>query len=155
MRTPGLIRLAIAVAALVTVGTPSHAYFLDTARNFDVRLHSYSQLGILTDSAETDWPGVDRVIPGSTSPSCIVNGKASKKCAYHAGDLAQHRNFYNPEFDAKLNDYTRWMNEVPGLSLISPEDLKFRFAWWGFYDGLYDYLGGPWNVNRQNVKARQ
>src|SRR5436853_397864 len=76
MRTPGLIRLAIAVAALVTVGTPSHAYFLDTARNFDVRLHSYSQLGILTDSAETDWPGVDRVIPGWQSQSDNIKGES-------------------------------------------------------------------------------
>ena len=44
---------------------------------------------------------------------------------------------------------------MPGLSLISPEDFKFRFAWWGFYDGLYDYLNGPWNFNRRNVKVRQ
>ena len=156
MRTPcGVLCRALVLAVVVLSAGTSHAYFLDNARNFDVRLHSYSQLGIMTENAGTDWPGVDPKIPGSESPSCMVNGKPSKKCAYHAGDLGQQRNFYNPEFDAKLDDYVRWMNEVPGLSLVNPEELKFRFAWWGFYDGLYDYLDGPWNTNRQNVKARQ
>ena len=32
----------------------------------------------------------------------------------------QHRNFYNPEFDAKLTDYTGWSGDVPGLSFFSP-----------------------------------
>jgi hypothetical protein len=140
--------LALLLTAVLWAGTPSHAYFLDANRNFDVRLRAYSQLGIMTDSSETDWPGN----PQST---CIVDGKPSSKCRYHAGDLAQHRNFYNPEFDAKLIDYMRWMNDAPGLSLIAPDDFKFRFAWWGFYDGLYDYLDGPWNFNRRNLKARE
>src|SRR5579862_3462507 len=157
MRTPcGVSCRALGLAVVMLSAGASHAFFLDNARNFDVRLHSYSQLGIMTENAGTDWPGVDPKIPGSQSPSCVgPDGKASKKCAYSAGDLASQRNFYNPEFDAKLDDYTRWMMAVPGLSLISPEELKFRFAWWGFYDGLYDYLNGPWNFNRQNVKARQ
>src|SRR3989441_1079799 len=50
--------------------------------------------------------------------------------------LAQHRNFYNPEFDARLTKYMRWTDNVPGLSLLSPDEFKFRFAWWGFYDGI-------------------
>jgi len=146
--------LALVLGAVLSLGTSSHAYFLDNAHNFDVRLHSYSQLGILTDSSETDWPG-NKGAPGT--PTCVVNGKTNQnsKCRYSAGNLAQHRNFYNPEFDAKLTDYTRWMSGVSGLSLIDPEELKFRFAWWGFYDGLYDYLNGPWNFNRRNLKARQ
>src|SRR5207249_4657904 len=97
---------------------------------------------------EKDWPG-------NGPNTCVVNGKESNKCKYSAGDLAQHRNFYYPEFDAKLTDYTPWMHEVPGLSLVTPDDFRFRFAWWGFYDGLYDYLNGPWNFNRRNLKARE
>ncbi len=140
--------LVLGVAAVLGAVTPSHAYFLDKGRNFDVRLRAYSQLGILTDSAERDWPG-------NGKNTCVVNGQESTKCSYSAGDLAQHRNFYNPEFDANLTDYMRWTGEVPGLSLIAPEEFKFRFAWWGFYDGLYDYLNGPWNFNRRNLKSRQ
>ena len=137
----------LGLTAVLWAATPSHAYFLDQGRNFDVRLRAYSQLGILTESSEKDWPG-------NGPNTCVVNGKESTKCRYHAGDLAQHRNFYNPEFDAKLTDYMQWMHEAPGLSKLTPDDFKFRFAWWGFYDGLYDYLNGPWNFNRRNLKAR-
>jgi hypothetical protein len=139
--------LVLALGAVLGAETSSHAYFLDKARNFDVRLRAYSQLGIMTDSSETDWPG-------NGPNTCVVNGKESNKCKYSAGDLAQHRNFYNPEFDAQLTDYTRWMSGA-GLSLVAPDEFKFRFAWWGFYDGLYDYLNGPWNFNRRNLKSRQ
>src|SRR5437016_2719835 len=153
MRTStGWLTLGLAIA--LWAAPPSHAYFLDQGRNFDVRLRAYSQLGIMTDSSERDWPG-NGLEAGSTSPSCLVNGKRSTKCRYSAGDLAQQRNFYNPEFDANLTSYTRWTNTTPGLSLIAPDEFKFRFAWWGFYDGLYDYLNGPWNFNRRNVKVRQ
>jgi hypothetical protein len=120
---------------LVLWASPSSAYYLDKDRNFNVRVRAYSQLAIMTQDSGEGWP--------------------TGKGAYSAGDLASHRNFYNPEFDAKLGDYTHWMNDTPGLSLISPDEFKFRFAWWGFYDGLYDYLDGPWNTNRQNLKARE
>jgi hypothetical protein len=73
---------------------------------------------------------------------------------YRRGDLAQHRNFYNPEFDAKLTDYTHWMRGLDGLSLVAPDEFKFRFAWWGFYDGLYDYLNPRWNDHRNALRAR-
>ena len=147
--------LVLGLAVLAWAGSPTHAYFLDKGRHFDFRFRAYSQLGILTDSSERDWPGNGDLAGSPSTPSCMENGKRSSKCRYSAGDLAQHRNFYQPEFDAKLTDYMSWMHEVPGLSLINPDDFKFRFAWWGFYDGLYDYLNGPWNFNRQNLKARQ
>ena len=127
--------LRIVVGALLALwASPSSAYYLDNDRNFNVRLRAYTQLAIMTQDSGEGWP--------------------TGKGAYSAGDLASHRNFYNPEFDAKLTDYTAWMNSA-GLSLISPDEFKFRFAWWGFYDGLYDYLDGPWNYNRQQLKARQ
>src|SRR5205814_8072614 len=103
------------------VASPSHAYFLDQGRRFDFRLRAYSQLGIMTDSSERDWPG-------NGPNTCVVNGKQSAaisdKCRYSAGDLAQHRNFYNPEFDAKLTDDGHWMREPRGLSLIEPDELR-------------------------------
>jgi hypothetical protein len=128
----------LALGLVLGAGGEAGAYFLDADRNFDVRMRAYSQLSILTDSAATD---------GCPDPTLCPP-------QYKAGDLAQHRNFYNPEFDAKLTDYMRWTRNVPGLSLFSPDDFKFRFAWWGFYDGLYDYLNPEWNDNRRALEAR-
>ena len=129
----------LVLGLVLGAGTSAQGYFLDKGRNFDVRMRAYSQLSILTDSA--------------TRAGC-EKGPALCPPNYHAGDLAQHRNFYNPEFDATLTDYTRWTRNVPGLSLLAPEDFKFRFAWWGFYDGLYDYLDPEWNEHRRNLKGR-
>src|SRR6185369_14085270 len=63
---------------------------------------------------------------------------------FNAGDLGLQRNFYNPEFDAKLTDYLAWTRDAPGLSLFTPDEFKFRFAWWGFYDGVFDYSDPEW-----------
>jgi hypothetical protein len=61
------------------------------------------------------------------------------------GDLAQHRNFYNPEFDANLTDFMKW---------AGADQFKFRFAWWGFYDGLYDYLDSKWADRVRTYRTR-
>jgi hypothetical protein len=130
----GWLGLALATVAVAS----AQAYYLDEGRNFDFRLRAYTQVGILTESSEREGCPDPLVCPPE----------------YSAGDLAQHRTFYNPEFDARLTPYGRWMSDVPGLSLVAPDDLKFRFAWWGFYDGLYDYLDGPWNEHRQRLRGR-
>ena len=112
-------RLMLGLAVLGT-GSVAQAYFLDSTRNFDVRLRAYSQLAVAAESTREEPPTI--------SP----------------GDLLSHRNFYNPEFDAKLTDYVGWTRGVPGLSLFSPDEFKFHFAWWGFYDGMFDYLSPKW-----------
>ncbi len=119
--------LTLALVVVLSAATPSHAYFLDPARNFDVRLRSYTQTVLMTEGSGPDWP---------------AGGQ------YHTGTWAGQRNFYNPEFDAKLTDYMGWMGA------ISPEDFKFRFAWWGFYDPLYDLPDSVFNKNRKNLLAR-
>src|SRR5262245_18362043 len=129
--------LLLGAAIVLGATMDSQAYFLDSAKRFDVRLRAYSQLSIFTESSSTEG------CPGPLCPS-----------KYSAGDLAQHRNFYNPEFDAKLTDYTEWSQNVSGLSLIAPDDFKFRFAWRGFYHGVYDYLDPQWDDHRRNLKAR-
>jgi len=121
----------LVLGLVLGVASSAHAYFLGGNRNFDLRARVYSQLGIMMDDAEKDQP-----------------------TRYKIGDLAQHRNFYNPEFDARLTDYLHWTDNVPGFSLLSPDEFKFRFAWWGFYDGLYDYLDPEWNDARKAYKAR-
>jgi hypothetical protein len=127
----------LALGLVLVTGATSQAYFLDKGRNFDVRLRAYTQLGILTEDSSDE-------ASGSTLPAP----------EYEAGDLAQHRNFYNPEFDARLTDYVRWMHGVPGVSALAPDEFKFRFAWWGFYDGLYDYLDERWADHLRGLKAR-
>jgi len=121
----------LVLGLVLGVASSAQAYFLGGNRNFDLRARIYSQLGIMMDDAEKDQP-----------------------TRYKIGDLAQHRNFYNPEFDARLTDYLHWTDNVPGFSLLAPDDFKFRFAWWGFYDGLYDYLDPEWNDARKAYKAR-
>src|SRR5262249_51833058 len=108
-------------------------------RRLAVRLRAYSQLGVMMEDSEPSWSYNYSQLPDGT----IVKSKAAK--GYHVGDLAQERNFYNPEFDAKLTDFTG------GLA----DDFRFHFAWWGFYDGLYDYLDPVWRDNARNLKVRQ
>src|SRR3989475_3995878 len=112
-------RLVLGLVVLVA-GSAAHAYYLDPSRNFGVRLRAYSQVAIAAESS--------REAPPDFSP----------------GDLFSHRNFYNPEFDANLTDYVGWTRRVGGFSLIAPDEFKFHFAWWGFYDGMFDYLSPQW-----------
>jgi hypothetical protein len=153
MRTAGGW-LALGVVVLVPV--VSRAYFLDKDRNFDVRLRAYTQVAILTEKArEADglWPkGCD--VPDPNNPGHTM--RLANCLDFSPGDIASHRTFWNPEFDAKLTNYVRWSREVRGLSLFAPDEFKFRFAWWGFYDGIFDYLDPQWNdARRASPAARQ
>jgi hypothetical protein len=64
---------------------------------------------------------------------------------YNFGQLGQQRNFYNPEFDANLTDFMHW---------AGADEFKFRFAWWGFYDGIYDYLDEQWDDRIRKYRTR-
>lgn len=150
--------LTLAVAAVLGCGATSDAFYLDKGRNFDVRMRAYSQLGIMAENSARQGCGAVYtsigVAPGQTRRLLFGNDPRTCPPEYSAGDLAQHRNFYNPEFDAKLTDYTKWSQDVPGLSWVAPDELKFRFAWWGFYDGLYDYLNPVWDDHRRNPNTQ-
>lgn len=157
MRTWARVLLGCVVGTLLgtLLAGDSQAYFLDAGRNFDVRVRAYSQLGILTEDAETKGcRPVYTTVNGKRGPILFKNDPRTCPPQYSAGSLAQHRNFYNPEFDAKLTPYLNWMGDVQGLSWIAPDDFKFRFAWWGFYDGIYDYLDPFWDENRRSLKGR-
>jgi len=119
--------LTLALVVVLSAATPSYAYFLDPGRNFDVRLRTYTQTVIMTENSGPDWPAEGQ---------------------YHTGTWAGQRNFYNPEFDAKLTDYAQWMGP------LTPEDFKFRFAWWGFFDPLYDLPDSVFNKNRKALLGR-
>ncbi|TMA50180.1 MAG: hypothetical protein E6J81_01295 [Deltaproteobacteria bacterium] len=124
-------RLVLGLAVL-GAGSAAHAYYLDQSRNFDVRLRTYSQVAIATESS--------RESPPTFSP----------------GDLFSQRNFYNPEFDANLTNYVGWTRKAPGFSLIAPDEFKFHFGWWGFYDGMFDYLSPQWrDALRAVPRSRQ
>ena len=144
--------LTLGVSAVLGCSATCDAYYLDPGRNFDVRLRAYAQLGIMAEGAAQQGcapfkdPISGKVLPGGNPTICPPQ--------YSLGDLGQERNFYNPEFDAKLTDYMRWTNDVPGMGWFTPDDLKFRFAWWGFYDGLYDYLNPEWDSHRRDPNKR-
>ena len=144
------VRSVGCVLAIIAIAGPAWGYYLDDARRFDIRVRAYSQLGIMAESAgKPSNDDVQRAL--SFVPA---NAPASQKRAavlaitpppFEAGDLAQHRNFYNPEFDANLTDFMRWAGAT---------EFKFRFAWWGFYDGLYDYLNDRWADHARSYKTR-
>src|SRR5262245_44439186 len=146
----------LTLGLVLALSSVSHAYFLDQKGNFDVRLRAYSQVAILTEKAreaEGLWPkGCD--VPDPANPNRTI--RLANCLDFNPGDIASQRNFYNPEFDAKLIDYLRWSQNVSGLSLIAPDDFKFRFAWWGFYDGIFDYASSRWDdARRASPAARQ
>ena len=63
---------------------------------------------------------------------------------HKTGQLISHRNFINPEFEGKL---TKW--QPFGL-----DDLSFRLALWGFYDGIYDYGTSQYDEARRSIQGR-
>lgn len=95
------------------------------------------------------WRMVDVRLRAYNQWSVFTQNAAPDSPERSSGDFAQSRTFYNPELDIKLRDR------------LGPfaDDFKFHFAWWGFYDGVYDYLSSsafdsPWNEHRQNLKGR-
>jgi hypothetical protein len=138
------------VLAVLAAASASSAYYLDAGRRFDVRVRAYSQLGILTEDSETpSRSDVARALSFVPANAPLAQKRAAVAAitppAYDAGALGQHRNFYNPEFDANLTDFMRW---------AGASEFKFRFAWWGFYDGLYDYLDGAWADHARSYRTR-
>ena len=141
--------LGLVVSVLVGSGT-SFAYFLDPDHRFDVRVRAYSQLSLLTENSETpsssDIARALSFVPANAplaQKRAQINSITPPK--YDAWNLAQHRNFYNPEFDANLSDFMHW---------AGADEFKFRFAWWGFYDGIYDYLDEKWADHARSYKTR-
>jgi hypothetical protein len=122
-------RASFVAAALVTslCATQARALYLDDDQNFNLRMRMYSQIAIRTDKSQTDTTPVTK-----------------------AGQLVQHRNFFNPELDAKLTPYTSWMKNG-ALNWMAPDDLTFRIAGWGFYDGIYDYGASQFGDNLENI----
>jgi hypothetical protein len=142
-----------AIAALLVVASfaaPSSAYYLDAERRFDVRLRAYAQLGMLTEDSETpSRSDVARALSFVPSTAPLAQKRAQRAVItpprYDAFNLGQQRNFYNPELDANLTDFMRW---------AGADEFKFRFAWWGFYDGIYDYLDEKWADHVRAYRTR-
>jgi hypothetical protein len=105
----------VAGGALFLNAIAAHAIYLDEDQNVTLRARIYSQ-------------GAIRIEPSSVDTEPVT----------FAGQLIQHRNFANPELDAKLTSYMNWM-KGGWLNWMAPDDLRFRIAAWAFYDGIYDY----------------
>jgi hypothetical protein len=100
---------------LLALPRAADAVYLDEEQNISLRGRFYSQASIRLENSR-----------GDTTPTT------------KAGQLVQHRNFYNPELDADLTSYLRWM-KGGSVDWLAPDRFTFRAAGWGFYDGIYDY----------------
>lgn len=122
-----ILGCAIAAAIVALSATASWAVYLDKDQNISFRGRVYSQWSVRADKS-----------PETANYTTIDNP------TFAAGQLVQQRNFYNPELDADLTSYTKFLNEVSWLDWLTPDDLGFRVAAWGFYDGVYDYGSGQY-----------
>jgi hypothetical protein len=121
---------ALVATVVFSIAKTATAIYLDDGQTISLRTRIYTQAAIRT---EGSYDG--------TTPSV------------KAGQLVQHRNFFNPELEAKLASYTTWMRDQGGLlRVIAPESFDFRLAAWGFYDGIYDY--GTQQFDQQRHKTR-
>ena len=142
--------MGLVVATALAFGRTSFAYYLDAEHRFDVRVRAYSQLSLLTEDSDTpSRSDIARALRFVPADAPLAQKRAQigviTPPKYDAFNLAQHRNFYNPELDANLTDFMRWSGA---------DGFKFRFAWWGFYDGLYDYLDEKWADHARSYKTR-
>jgi len=104
------------------------AIYLDDEQNVSLRARVYTQGAFRTEGSYDN-----------TTPTV------------RAGQMVQHRNFFNPELEAKLVSYTSWMKDA-GLGFLAPDALDFRLAGWAFYDGVYDY--GPNQFHDQWTRTK-
>jgi hypothetical protein len=119
----------MAVLLALIGASPAQAIYLDKDRDIALRARIYSQASIRIEDSNIDTVPVTK-----------------------SGQLVQHRNFYNPELDARLTSYTKWMKGA-GLGWIAPDDFSFRVAAWGFYDGIYDYGSSQFDRARRKVNG--
>ena len=120
-----------AVAGLLVFGLvrTAAAIYVDEDQNISLRARVYSQASIRT------W---------DSQPGTVPTAKL--------GQLVQHRNFFNPELDAKLTSYLSFMKGGP-LDWLAPDDFSGRVAAWGFYDGIYDYGSSQFDDTRRLINS--
>jgi hypothetical protein len=120
-----------AVAILVGVGLARQAgaIYLDDDQTISLRSRIYSQAAVRLNDSQ-----------GDSTPS------------FARGQLVQHRNFFNPELEAKLTSHTAWMKGT-WLDFLAPDDFSARLAAWGFYDGIYDYGSSQFKTEAAKVNA--
>jgi len=119
----------LAGCAVVLFAAGAEAIFLDEDQNITLQARIYSQAAIRLENSE------------------IFTEPPTK-----TGQLIQQRNFFNPELDAKLKPYLGWM-KGSWLDWMAPDDLNFRIAAWGFYDGIYDYGSGQFDRAQSRINA--
>jgi len=119
----------VVVLAASGLATAAQAVDLDAAGNISFRARIYSQASLRTANSQVQ-----------TFPTTKT------------GQLVQHRNFYSPELDAHLTGYLDWMRDG-SLQWLAPNDLSFRVAGWGFYDGIYDYGSSQFNRSQRQINS--
>ena len=121
--------VVLAILAWCGAARSAAALYLDDDQNINLRARIYSQATVRIEDSSV-----------GTVPTT------------KAGQLVQHRNFFNPELEAKLVSYTKWMKGT-WLDGIAPDDLSMRVAGWGFYDGIYDYGSSQFNDTARLINS--
>jgi uncharacterized protein DUF1302 len=112
--------LVLTVCLAAGFARTAAAIYLDEEQLVSLRTRIYSQLSFRAEGSS-----------GDTHPSV------------KPGQVVQHRNFFNPELEAKLASYATWMGP------LAPDALDFRLAGRAFYDGIYDYGTSQFNDARR------
>ncbi|MBI3785083.1 MAG: DUF1302 family protein [Deltaproteobacteria bacterium] len=131
MKTVAAARVILSFVLVCGLTRSARAIYLDDEQNISIRARVYSQASVrLPNSVFTG----DNQSQTDTVPT------------QHAGQLVAQRNFYNPEIEAKI---------LPYASVLKPvaDDLSFRFAAWGFYDGVYDWGAREFRDSAAKINA--
>ncbi|MDG2307228.1 MAG: DUF1302 family protein [Candidatus Binatia bacterium] len=117
-----------ALALTILLGASGTAFALEFGPNeaFTLRGRFYTQFSIATEKSKKESNGT-------------ALNQAGAVPSRNGGDMIQHRNFMNPEFEVDFRRLAKpvkkWIDEFEG-----------RVALWGFYDGLYDYGPDRWRT---------
>ncbi len=121
----GALALTVVSSALLAA-RPAAGLEFGPNDAFTLRGRFYTQFSIATEHSKKESNGT------SLNPAGAVPSR-------NGGDLIQHRNFMNPEFEVDFRRLAKpvkkWLDEFEG-----------RVALWGFYDGIYDYGPERWRT---------
>jgi hypothetical protein len=151
MKIP-LRSLTLGFLVVITVAAPTQparAYYLDAEHRFDVRLRAYSQLGLL-DPGFRDTDRLGRRTRPAFRARRLPHAATGTDRVHHAARIRRRRPRAAPELlQPRVRREPDRLHAWAGAS-----EFKFRFAWWGFYDGLYDYLNPEWADRARSYKTR-
>src|ERR1043166_8513230 len=109
-------RWVLAVLLALGVARGADAIYLDEDQHVSLRARVYSQGTVRIEDSEIGPPMTVNTPMGPVQRRFAETIPVTK-----SGQLVQHRNFFNPELEAKLTSYTSWMHG-PSLAPMAPDE---------------------------------